>query len=428
MLVVTSLMYSENIEELEKQKKAIRTWSDIGFNVISCNVQEEIDQLRVYYPDLSFHELKRSGKEITGKPFPFIYDMLQILEKNSIEDEICGIINSDIFLKGIDIREIENHFIYNDNSILIFHRYDINTDNDIDGEYYFSGIDVFFFLKKIISIFPDKKFMLGRPEWDHWFLYEAEKNGIKILEWKNKVAFHIKHVQRWTAKDSTTMVVKQKNVRDNISFDEEYYYKTNTIMSDLSNRILKNEGKFFDSIAVEKRGNYYVDVDRDKLLEWEKRTYHYDRINEATGVLYFKDRKAYRICILHRKEKINENGTFSLAEIHESERPKGNILKYIDFKKFDFVKELGRTYLYPAGRASRLLADCLKTYEIPILGFIDRDISLRGKKFLEKEIFDLSALEKEDEYDHIIIISNLYVKEIYNQMCKIVDKKKLIVL
>ena len=59
---------------------------------------------------------------------------------------------------------------------------------------------------------------------------------------------------------------------------------------------------------------------------------------------------------------------------------------------------------------------------------MDRDISLSGKKFLDKEIFDLSAFEKIDEYDHVVIATNLYVKEIYNQLCEIVDKKKLIVL
>lgn len=428
MLIATSLMYSEDNWELEKQKKAIKTWEDIGFKVISCNVKEEIDKLQDFFPEILFHKLNRSGKEVTGKPFPYIYDMLQILKLNSREKEICGIINSDIFLRGIEAADIEKHFANNANSILLLHRYDVNDENDTNGEYYFSGIDVFFFLNKHITAFPDRGFMIGRPEWDHWFLYEAEKSGMDIYEWKNKVAFHIKHTQRWTAKDSNRMVVNQKDTKDNISFDEEYYYKTNTIMGDLSKRILKNKEEIACATTVKKQGIYYVDIDRDKLLVWEKSTYHCNQISEAVGVLYFKNQKAYRICILHRKEIINEDGTVSLSPIDENVRNEGNVLRYIDFKDLDFVKTLGRVYLYPAGRASRLLSDCLKTYGIPILGFVDRDISLSGKKFLDKEIFDLSAFEKIDEYDHVVIATNLYVKEIYNQLCEIVDKKKLIVL
>ncbi len=428
MLIVTSLMYSEDIWELEKQKKAVKTWKDIGFRVISCNVKEELKGLEGFFPDISFFELNRSGKETTGKPFPYIYDMLQVLKANSGEEEICGIINSDIFLRGIEKEDIKRHFADSANSVLILHRYDIEKENDTDGEYYFSGIDVFFFLSKYIAAFPDKGFMIGRPEWDHWFLYEAKIKGLNVVEWKNKAAFHIKHAQRWAAKDSNKMVVKQKNIKSNISFDEEFYYETNIIMADLSNRILKNKDEFSDTAGVKKIDNYYVDTDRDKLLEWEKNTYHCDKISEATGILYFKGQKAYRVCTLHRKEKVNEERTFSLAEIHENGGPKGSILRYIDFKDFDFAGTLGRTYIYPAGRAGRLLADCLKTYAIPILGFVDKDSSLTGKKFLNEEIFDLSVLQKREEYDHVIIATNLYVKEIYNQLCQIVDEEKLIVL
>ena len=100
MLIATSLMYSNDTYEIEKQYKALQTWRDAGFDIISCNVLSEIKQLPILFPQVRFVELKRSGKERTGKPFPFIFDLLEALRENIVqENEVCGIINSDIFIK-----------------------------------------------------------------------------------------------------------------------------------------------------------------------------------------------------------------------------------------------------------------------------------------------------------------------------------------
>lgn len=429
MLIATSLMYSKDNLEIEKQKKAMQTWKDIGFRVISCNVIEEIEVLREVFPEVSFIELKRSGKESMGKPFPLIYDMLQALKSNTQEeDKICGIVNSDIFLKNISAEEIQAYFRVSDNRVLIMHRYDIDEEEDTKGEYYFSGIDVFFFERKYISMFPDKGFMLGRPEWDHWFLYEADNAGMQILEIKNKIAFHIKHRQRWTANESNQMASKQKNQVKKQSFDEEYYYRTNEIMANLQNRILLGSHELMPSETVIKQDGFWDDGNRENLVKWEKESFSIEYVPESIGVLYFKDNHPFRLCALHRQAKENVDGTFSLGEILENERDKGSILRYIDFKDLDFVKSLGNVYVYPAGRAARLLIDCLDTYHIPVLGMVDRDESLWGKTYMGKEIFGLSVLEDAFSYDHVIIASNLYVREIYEGLSKSIDKDKLIVL
>lgn len=429
MLIATSLMYSQDKWEIEKQKKAMQTWEAIGFRVISCNVPEEIELLQKVFPQVTFIELERSGKEKTGKPFPFIYDILQILNSNVHEEkELCGIVNSDIFLKKISADEIRAHFVKYEKRILIMHRYDIDDESDITGEYYFSGIDAFFFQKSCISYFPDKGFMLGRPEWDHWFLYEAQKAGMQILEIKNKIAFHIKHKQRWTPAESNSMASNQIKKQETQSFDEEYYYHTNEIMADLQNRILLgDETNRRDELVIMKDG-FYVDADRECLIQWEKEIFHTETVPESIGIVYFKNNKPYRICASHCEVTANQDETFSSGNIVENEKEKGIISKYIDFKDFDFVKTLGRFFVYPAGRASRLLIDCLDTYKIPVLGMVDRDKSLCGKKYKNREIFDLSVLENIDSYDHVLIVSNLYVKEIYESLAKSINKEKLLVI
>ena len=66
MLIATSLMYSTDEYEIQKQLKAIQTWKNMGFEVISCNVAEEIKLLQPFFQEITFVELARSGKEQMG--------------------------------------------------------------------------------------------------------------------------------------------------------------------------------------------------------------------------------------------------------------------------------------------------------------------------------------------------------------------------
>ena len=353
MLIATSLMYSTDEYEIQKQLKAIQTWKNMGFEVISCNVAEEIKLLRPFFQEITFVELARSGKEQMGKPFPYIYDILQALKYNchNNKGEICGIINSDIFLKHLSIEALQSYFYSTPYTVLILHRYDIENELDTEGEYYFSGIDVFFFLNDYIDVFPDKGFMLGRPEWDHWFLGEAVKVGMKVREIKNKLAFHIKHKQRWTPSESNKMASKSR--KKNICLSEKYYFDTNEIMADLSNRIfLKSNVLIDDDELLIRNGSFYDDVERQDILQWEREVYEREKDVESTGLVYFKNSKAYRICALHREIVSNDQNKVILGNMFPQERSKGSILRYVDFRQLDFVKNLGRVYIYPAGRAS----------------------------------------------------------------------------
>lgn len=429
MLIATSLMYSTDEYEIQKQLKAIQTWKNIGFEVISCNVAEEIKLLRSFFQEITFVELARSGKEQTGKPFPYIYDILQALKHNCYNNkgEICGIINSDIFLKHLPREALQSYFYSTPDTVLILHRYDIENELDTKGEYYFSGIDVFFFLNDYIDVFLDRGFLLGRPEWDHWFLGEAVKAGMKVREIKNKLAFHIKHKQRWTPSESNKMASKSR--KKNICLSEKYYFETNEIMADLSNRIfLKGSVLTNRNELLIRNGCFYDDIERQNILQWEREVYEREEDVESVGLVYFKDSKAYRICALHREIVSNDQNKVNLGNIFPQERSKGSILRYVDFQQFDFVKNLGRAYIYPAGRAARLLLDCMDTYHIPVLGLVDRDRSLWGTECQGHRINSLEALANGDTFDHVLIATNLYVKEIYQSLKEIVDEEKLIML
>ena len=177
-----------------------------------------------------------------------------------------------------------------------------------------------------------------------------------------------------------------------------------------------------------RNGCFYDDIERQNILQWEREVYEREEDVESVGLVYFKDSKVYRICALHREIVSNDQNKVNLGNIFPQERSKGSILRYVDFQQFDFVKNLGRAYIYPAGRAARLLLDCMDTYHIPVLGLVDRDRSLWGTECQGHRINSLEALANGDAFDHVLIATNLYVKEIYQSLKEIVDEEKLIVI
>ena len=128
---------------IEKQMKAVKTWIDNGFQVISCNIKEEIEILREMFSDIpvEFVEIKRNAE----KNLPYIQDILE--EASDRTENVCGFINSDIFLS--DMPSGMYGYIEHEakNSIIIIHRNEINQLEDIknlDWKLHFDGIDMFF--------------------------------------------------------------------------------------------------------------------------------------------------------------------------------------------------------------------------------------------------------------------------------------------
>ena len=121
--------------------------------------------------------------------------------------EICGIINSDIYLKGIgeDFRE----YICDQarDSLVFGHRVDVESMDNLNGKLYI-GHDYFFFDREFAYIYPEEGFCIGQPAWDYWmvFLPLVYKKSVKKL--LNTIAYHIKHPQKW----ATEMDLKLKSI------------------------------------------------------------------------------------------------------------------------------------------------------------------------------------------------------------------------
>lgn len=436
MKIITSIMCSDKDQDIKNQLDAVHTWKKSGFDVISCNIQTEIDLLKKIFIEIEFVEIQRTGKEKYGKTFPYISDMLQILKKRSIAPfETVGIINSDIYLRNITSKAVEKLFLENDKKLICLHRYDIDDVGMITGDYYFSGIDVFFLSEKYLNRFLDEGFLMGRPEWDHWMVYTAINAGLEILEIKNPVAFHVRHQQRWTAKESSSMVEAKAGKKENqTKLFEEYYRKTNEALADVTNRIYIDRG--FNKNGILMTGNsklLYFEKDIEHVIEDQMIQYSISRAELPVGLGYRKAGKFYRICALHGELKRRYQVQFVLEKgtDREIKADFGDLGIYMDFKDSGVSERLGRFYIYPAGRAARLMADCLNEYKEEnweLLGLVDQDKNLQVQFCMGKRIYDPKVLLDAGSYDSVLIVSNLYVDEIYEELSRIVDKNKLIVI
>ena len=79
------------------QKQALQSWTENGIDVVSLNTSDEIENLQNIFPQIRFVAVAKDGREMAGRPVIFITDIIEYFSK--ILTPICGIVNSDIFIR-----------------------------------------------------------------------------------------------------------------------------------------------------------------------------------------------------------------------------------------------------------------------------------------------------------------------------------------
>jgi glycosyltransferase involved in cell wall biosynthesis/ADP-heptose:LPS heptosyltransferase len=181
-------------KNIDRQVAAVQTWLNLGFDVVSININQEIEILKNSFPDVRFIPTKRDGSRLYDRPVIYLDDVLEYF--HNADCEICGIVNSDIFLAGDHdiVVYIQEHA---KNSIVYGARVDVESMDNLNGEFYMDGFDFFFFDKSIISCFPKSDFCLGLPWWDYWVLLIPILEGIPAKRLDNHFAFHVRHNIKW---------------------------------------------------------------------------------------------------------------------------------------------------------------------------------------------------------------------------------------
>jgi len=175
---------------IEKQKRAIQSWLDLGFEVLSLNIQKEIDLLQPEFPGVTFVRAPRDGSRRAGRPYVYIDDMLSVLAKTG--HQVVGIVNSDIVLRAQPslpdylAQEARGCFLYGS-------RIDIDQPDDGAGRVYHRGFDIFFFDRSVIGKIPSTDFMLGIPWWDYWLPFAPLLHNITVKRIETPLAYHVWH-------------------------------------------------------------------------------------------------------------------------------------------------------------------------------------------------------------------------------------------
>jgi len=482
ILVATSIAP----RNIENQQNAINSWINAGFEVISCNIQAEIDLLESKFQNVCFTPVTRDASAQTGKPLVFIYDIMQELKRH--KNDICGIINSDIHIKNTDEGMYKFILKEAEDSLLYGHRYDISDINDIYGTW-FNGIDFFFFDSKLIDMYPDDDMFIGGPEWDFWMVFIAMHFGGNAKELCTPIAYHIKHNQVWS--DFLCTMKIRKNA---LKYFNDYRLKI--IVKEFREKIYNNPVKICYKESTTPRKVWVVlsseQTCKETLISIENQTHK--NINIISGnvkelpffadvmqeyVLYAMDgfiynRKFISLMLehIHSEQTLtcqveltapqntmlsrNRYCSFGIRQllrlpsaiingctlIRADAVDKMNDLE-INYSNFidECLVSIGyydylaiiikhmhgkRVYIYGAGKTATDLINSPYANDIYILGVVDTNTDLHGSTINEIPIVNRNVLYDELSYDVVIICSIWYESEIFNDIKTFVPEEKIV--
>lgn len=180
-------------KNLDNQRTAIDSWKRLGFKVVSINSVDEIRVLQSKFTDIEFITAKRDARRDWGKPYIYFDDFLSFFKTTDVR--VCGIINSDIHLKGESLKSIVKKEAAD--SFLFGCRLDVASLEAEDGRIFRDGFDYFFFDRKYLDIYPPDEFCLGLPWWDYWAVLVPLLQQVPVKKLVAPVAHHITHPLNW---------------------------------------------------------------------------------------------------------------------------------------------------------------------------------------------------------------------------------------
>lgn len=213
MIAITSI--SPGHKNFDSQLKAVNSWKNAGYEVVSLNAPEEIELLKNF--DVKFISTNRHNKRMFGKPYVTVSAIIDYLKE--VKSEYSLIINSDIIIHDTEkvTDELKKR---SEEGIIIMNRMDFEGDM-VNARSYELGFDGFFINQKHLDIFPQSILCLGQCHWDFWLPYIASIGGVKISRLKEPYIYHAKHAAQYSKDNwlrtaeifrAETGLLKYKNV------------------------------------------------------------------------------------------------------------------------------------------------------------------------------------------------------------------------
>ena len=447
--------------DIENQQKAIKTWINAGFKVISCNAAEEIEAVVDYFPNVRFIKLDRDGSELTGKPYPYVYDVFQALYAES--EGVCGVINSDIhvidFPPGL-MGEICKHAC--EKKLIYSHRMDTKSleRKEIQNATILQvGIDIFFFHKDLIRLIPDDGFLLGNVCWDYWMPIVLFRNGIEIMNIKQPVFYHIYHDRRW----QDLFEYFQAKITDKYfnSSEIDYIRFMHKTLSRVDNGLYKIPSELENKKVLIQVPDYprQLTLESIKAQSHKNCRLQFGRPNaedtDCDFVFKAKANHVYAHCAISvliyemERNKCDAIACDSMVDgatllpslpinkealmTRKKNKYGGRFLHLkwtLGNALYDTREVATNLYLYPAGTMTRIFLNSFGDgeYKPYVLGLCDKNPELWGKEVCGYKVYPPSVLNNIDSYDKVAVITVSYEEEICKELSLFLPSEKIVTL
>ena len=192
----TTIATSLPPRDIETSRLAINSWLELDFNVISVNTKNERDALAPHFPDVEFCINEDTARaNCAGKDYQYLDSLLDALVAHG--EDICGIINADIVLRGEQnswnsvLHFAKDHFVFGS-------RINVNDLSQRYGMLLEPGFDFFFFPRTFPASVPRTGFVFGQPAWDLFFPSWATITNTPCAFCYSPSALHVTHPMNWS--------------------------------------------------------------------------------------------------------------------------------------------------------------------------------------------------------------------------------------
>lgn len=189
-----AIFTSINPKNYEPSQYAMKTWTDCGFKVYSCNYDHEITILRDFFPNVEFLSIPQPDIFLYGKMTVRLIDIFRCME--NVEHPIVGLVNSDIYVSAN--KDILRYLTeYASKGLVFSSRIDVIREGDREGRFYDDGLDFFCFHKDFLKKIPENLFALGHPWWDYFMPLAFFHADLPLFHLHTPVTYHVAHETNW---------------------------------------------------------------------------------------------------------------------------------------------------------------------------------------------------------------------------------------
>lgn len=189
-----AIFTSINPKNFEPSIYAMKTWSDHGFKVYSCNYDHEIDILKDVFPNVEFLPIPQPDIFLYGKQTIRLIDIFKCME--AVSYPIVALVNSDISISAN--KNIFSYLTEHASKGLVFSsRVDVIREGDGEGRFYDDGLDFFCFHKDFLKKMPENLFALGHPWWDYFMPLAFFHAELPLFHLHTPITFHVAHETNW---------------------------------------------------------------------------------------------------------------------------------------------------------------------------------------------------------------------------------------